>query len=386
MNSRATLLAVTLLLSAYFANGADKLKDINIPVLNVDSGLVKTKPKDESPASITSEGPVIVYENKTILKYQIYPKDTGYIVSKETIQKKDTLTCYISETNDRFQFQLKNKLQTEPAEYALPEKMLIISDIEGNFKGFKSILLGNKIIDSNFHWTFGKNHLVLVGDFFDRGINVSECLWLIYKLEQEAEQQGGKVHFILGNHEIMNLQGNLRYVRSKYLKNADTLNLAYKKWVSPNTETGRWLRTKNTVEKIGDYIFVHAGISKNFPENYSLREINSHTQKSIDKEFTKEERRSNVFIGHESPIWYRGIAKGMETQQDVEKTLANYQAAKMIIGHTIFEKMQYLYNQKVIVIDLEHQENSDKGKMYALWFENNNFMITDQNGNKEDLK
>jgi len=264
--------------------------------------------------------------------------------------------------------------------------MLIISDIEGNFKGFKSILLGNKIIDSNFHWTFGKNHLVLVGDFFDRGINVSECLWLIYKLEQEAEQQGGKVHFILGNHEIMNLQGNLKYVRSKYFKNADTLHLAYKKWFAQNTEAGRWLRTKNAVEKIGDYVFVHAGISKNFPEKYSLQEINSHVRKSIDKEFTKEERRSNVFIGHESPIWYRGIAKKMETQQDVEKTLANYHAAKMIIGHTIFEKMQYLYNQKVIVIDLEHQENSDKGKMYALWFENNNFMITDQNGKKESLK
>lgn len=383
---RTTLLAVTLLLSAYFANGDDKLKDINIPVSNADSGLVKTKSKDDSPASITAEGPIIVYENKSILKYQIYPNDSGYTVSKETIHKKDTLTCYISETNDRFQFQLKNKLKTEPAEYALPEKMLIISDIEGNFKGFKSILLGNKIIDSNFHWTYSKNHLVLVGDFFDRGINVSECLWLIYKLEQEAEQQGGKVHFILGNHEIMNLQGNLKYVRNKYFKNADTLNLAYKKWVSLNTETGRWLRTKNTVEKIGDYIFVHAGISKNFPENYSLREINSHTQKSIDKAFTKEERRNNLFIGHESPIWYRGIAKGMETQQDVEKTLANYQAVKMIIGHTIFEKIQYLYDQKVIVIDLEHQENSDKGIMYALWFENNNFMITDQNGNKENLK
>ncbi|OQB64640.1 MAG: diadenosine tetraphosphatase [Bacteroidetes bacterium ADurb.Bin141] len=385
MKIRTTLLAVTLLLSAYFANGADKLQD-NISVSNADSGLVKTESKDDSHASITSEGPIIVYENKSVLKYQIYPKDTGYFVSKKTIQKKDTLTCYISETNDRFQFQLKNKLKTETAEYALPEKMLIISDIEGNFKGFKSILLGNKIIDSNFHWTFGKNHLVLVGDFFDRGINVSECLWLIYKLEQEAEQQGGKVHFILGNHEIMNLQGNLKYVRSKYFKNADTLHLAYKKWFAQNTEAGRWLRTKNAVEKIGDYVFVHAGISKNFPEKYSLQEINSHVRKSIDKEFTKEERRSNVFIGHESPIWYRGIAKKMETQQDVEKTLNNYHAAKMIIGHTIFEKMQYLYNQKIIAIDLEHQENSDKGMMYALWFENNNFMITDQNGKKESLK
>lgn len=67
MKLRITLLAATLLLSAYFANGDDKLKDINIPVSNVDSGLAKTKSKDESHASITSEGPVIVYENKTIL-------------------------------------------------------------------------------------------------------------------------------------------------------------------------------------------------------------------------------------------------------------------------------------------------------------------------------
>ncbi len=89
MKIRTTLLVVSLLLSAYFANGADKLQD-NIQVSN-DSVLDKTKSKDDSHASITSEGPIIVYENKSVLKYQIYPKDTGYFVSKETIQKKDTL-------------------------------------------------------------------------------------------------------------------------------------------------------------------------------------------------------------------------------------------------------------------------------------------------------
>lgn len=85
---------------------------------------------------------------------------------------------------------------------------------------------------------------MLVGDFFDRGLNITECLWLIYKLEKEAEKQGGKVHFILGNHEMMNLKSELRYVRDKYHENADTLKLDYKKWYANNTELGRWLRTK----------------------------------------------------------------------------------------------------------------------------------------------
>jgi hypothetical protein len=80
------------------------------------------------------------------------------------------------------------------------------------------------------------------------------------------------------------------------------------------------------------------------------------------------------------------LAKEEENQADIEKTLDNYKATKMIIGHTIFEEIQFLYNQKVIAIDLEHKANSDEGKMFALWFENNDFKITDQNGTKTALK
>ncbi|MBT0552527.1 metallophosphoesterase [Riemerella anatipestifer] len=222
--------------------------------------------------------------------------------------------------------------------------------------------------------------------FFDRGLNITECLWLVYKLEKEAEKQGGKVHFILGNHEMMNLKGELKYVRDKYHENADTLKLDYGKWYANNTELGRWLRTKNGVEKIGDFLFVHAGIRKDFPEKYNLKEINENIRKSIDTNFEKGKKRDDVFIGNESPLWYRGIAKEDEAQKDVENTLAKYKSSKMIIGHTIFEKIQFLYNQKVIAIDLEHKKNSDKGKMFALWFENGDFKITDQNGTKTALK
>lgn len=387
MKLKKILLFLTITIITYLGIGALLLYTETIQRLYIFPGWsIKHGNTDEDNSTVSSDGPIIIYENNKVLRYQIFPQDTLFVTSKVEISKQDTITCYVDETRDIFKFQLKDSLKIEPTEYTLPNKMLVISDIEGNFKGFKSILLGNKIVDNKLNWTFGNNHLVLVGDFFDRGLNITECLWLIYKMEIEAEKQGGKVHFILGNHEMMNLKGQLKYVRDKYHENADTLKLDYDKWYNNNTELGKWLRTKNGVEKIGDYLFVHAGIRKDFPGKFSLKEINENIRKSIDTNFEKVKQRDDIFIGNESPLWYRGLSKEDEVQKDVEKTLAKYNASKMIIGHTIFEDIQFLYNQKVIVIDLEHKENSSKGKMFALWFENNSFKITDQNGTKTALK
>lgn len=341
---------------------------------------------DEDNSTVSSDGPIIMYENGKVLKYQVLPKDKSFSISKTEIEKNDSIECFVDETNDNFKFKLKDTLKIEPTEYNYPAKMLVISDIEGNFKGFKSILYGNNIVDEKLKWNFGNNHLVLVGDFFDRGLNVTECLWLIYKLEEDAEKQGGKVHFILGNHEMMNMKGQRKYVRDKYIENSDTLKLDYEKWYFKNSELGKWLRTKNGAEKIGNLLFVHAGIRKDFPENYSLQQINDNIRNTIDKNFDKGKQKEDIFIGNESPIWYRGISTEKEAQKDIDKTLERFKSDKMIVGHTIVDKIKYLYNGKVIDIDLEHKQNSDKGKMYALWIENNNFFSVDNNGIKTKLE
>ena len=343
--------------------------------------------KDEDSSGFSSDGPVIMYEDGKIISYSIRPFENAFKAYVEQINSSDSLTCYIDETDQHFSFTLKNSINTEKDVYDLPDKMLIVSDIEGNFKGFTMILLGAGVINEDLQWTFGGGHLVLAGDFFDRGINVTECLWLIYKLETEAERQGGKVHFIIGNHEMMNLKGKFKYVRAKYLTNADSLDLNYNKWYGDNSELGKWLRSKNGVEKIGDYLFLHAGISKDFPVNtYSIIDINSCIRSSIDKTFAEGEASKDIFIGNESPLWYRGIVKGTESQEEIEKTLAAFNSTKMILGHTIVDSIMYLYNNKVIAIDLDHQENTVKGVMYALWFENENFYTIDNNGLKIELK
>ena len=342
---------------------------------------------DEDSSSFSSDGPIIIYENGKIISYTILPDGTGFKTYKKQVNKNDLFSCFVDETNQKFSFHLKDSIKIEKDEYKLPEKMFMISDIEGNFKGFAEILQAAGVINKEFNWTYGKGHLVLDGDFFDRAVNVTECLWLIYKLEDEAELQGGKVHLILGNHEMMDLRGNFKYLRKKYLENAKALNLEYNKWYAPDTELGKWLRSKNGIEKIGDYLFVHGGISKDFPKDrYALTEINDNIRTSIDKVFKEGEASKDIFIGSQSPLWYRGIANQEESSDDVEQTLKSFNATKMILGHTIFDEMKYLYDKKVIVIDLEHQINTENGKMFGLCFENSDFYVVDINGIKTILK
>lgn len=336
---------------------------------------------------LSSVGPIIIYEDGKIINYSIVPSGKNFLLSKEIIKKTDSVFCFVDEIQQKFGFQLKDTIKTENDTYDLPEKMLVISDIHGNFKGLEMILTGAGITDNKLNWIFGKGHLVFDGDIFDRGENATECLWLIYKLEGEAEKQGGKVHLILGNHEIMNLKENYKYVNGKYFKIADTLKLEYKSWYAPNTELGRWLRSKNCIEKIGHYLFLHGGISKDFPKDkYTITDINSNIRERIDRVYQNGELSKDIFIGRESPIWYRGIAEEKETQEEVEKTLNSFNASKMILGHTIIDSIKYLYDKKVILINVDHKINSDNGKMYALWFEDNNFSFIDNKGIKSFLK
>jgi len=98
------------------------------------------------------------------------------------------------------------------------QKIFAISDIHGKFDQMIKLLKGNDIVDGNLNWSWGNGHLVIAGDVFDRGDKMTEALWFIHQLEKEAKRYGGCVHFVLGNHEVMVLRGDLRYVNEKYTR------------------------------------------------------------------------------------------------------------------------------------------------------------------------
>ena len=315
-----------------------------------------------------------------IIENQLYEVTKENKFQQRTINRKDALLVKVNNAdNDLFTVTLNDSINFQPDNYQMPEKLILMSDIEGNFDGFSSFLINNRVIDKNFNWIYGNGHLLLNGDFVDRGENVTQVLWLIYKLEQEAIKQNGKVHYILGNHEIMNFQGNASYANKKYKRVAqlisknDSLDVATQYLYSDKTELGKWLRSKNVIEKIGNYIFVHAGLSPDILKyKVSISKINQIVRENWDKNLYDEEennRVENFLTGKKGIYWYRGLAQDYKyydkiKENELNEVLKFYQADKIIFGHTVVENITKEFNGKTINTDVKHgqEKNSDKTK------------------------
>lgn len=155
-----------------------------------------------------------------------------------------------------FTLRLKGQLEKERSVFPTPEKMLIIPPLRGDFHLLTSILRKYNVIDSKNKWTFGDGHLVLTGNCIENGINVSECLWFIYGLEERAFKKGGHLHFILGHNELVNIDGDWRHEQPNYAFTKRKLSSrAYAIIFDGNNELYRWLHTKNVIEKIGAALF-----------------------------------------------------------------------------------------------------------------------------------
>src|SRR5271169_3556515 len=90
-------------------------------------------------------------------------------------------------------------------------RVVAIGDVHGAYDEFVSILQRTHLIDANTQWIGGSSVLVQVGDVMDRGPKARASLDLLMSLERQAEKQNGRVIALLGNHEAMNMMGDLRY-------------------------------------------------------------------------------------------------------------------------------------------------------------------------------
>jgi len=210
-----------------------------------------------------------------------------------------------------------------PAEQS--ETVVAIGDVHGDFDDFVALLQHTGLIDAQRRWTGNKATLVQVGDLLDRGPKPREVMDLMMALEKEAPKAGGRVVSLLGNHEMMNLMGDLRYVTTQNYasfadgNSEDRRKSAYQQYVkwrsshsaliaelpqpmeiteaewmarhpvgfieqreafSPNGSYGKWLREHSAVAKIGDVIFLHGGIHPNLA-HLKLDTINAHIRDEI---------------------------------------------------------------------------------------------------------
>jgi hypothetical protein len=195
--------------------------------------------------------------------------------------------------------------------------IVAIGDIHGDLDAFDRSLRAAGLIDQRGRWSGGRTVLVQTGDYLDRGPQVRGVLDRLMSLETEAAAAGGRAVVLLGNHEVMNLLGEMRDVRSStYQAFADAGSeakreaawhdyqqlgsrlapevrrklyegrrdewvddhppgyLEYREALSPRGRYGVWLRKRDVVATVGDTIFMHAGLAASTAPQ-KLNDVNS---------------------------------------------------------------------------------------------------------------
>ncbi len=249
------------------------------------------------------------------------------------------------------------------------------------------------------NWAFDEGHLAIVGDLVDRGKNVTQLLWLIYKLEEQAAAQGGHVHALLGNHEAMNFQHNTAYVHSKYLSLARQLSglsddpQAFAYLMKPNSELVKWLASKNAIERVGDILLVHGGISPEILElGFGMDEINQLSREALWEDPRKPApvtSRLSIIAGNSGPLWYRGLVMERFMQKPpqgfVDAALDHFGAKKMVIGHSMVKDISSDYKGKVYRIDVKQPNKKFTGNARALLIDKGMFYKVNDRDMKEEV-
>jgi len=254
---------------------------------------------------------------------------------------------------------LRNPFITSPRSrqiYNRVDSIGVITDIHGQYEIYINLLIKNGIIDTDLNWKFGNGHLVVLGDVFDRGDRVTEVFWHLFGLERQADKAGGRVHFLLGNHELMILGRATAYISPKY-KSVENISGSYYCDLYPeNSVLGRWLRNKPVIISINDILFVHAGLSTEMmyremkPEKINRLFNFQITGKPLSDICKNDEL--NFLSDEYGPVWYRGYYSDKSfSDSKVDSILAFYGKNYIVSGHTVIEEILPMYNNRIFGCD-----------------------------------
>ncbi len=275
-------------------------------------------------------------------------------------------------------------------------RIVAIGDLEGDFEKFTGMLRTAGLLDERNRWSGGQTHLVQLGDIPDRGPNSRMIMDLLMQLEPQAQRAGGRVHALIGNHEAMNVYGDLRYVhpgeyaafatsrsarvRDRYYQQyvralrrnppaggLPAFDAAYRAqwdaehplgWVEhreawgPSGRYGRWITRHNAVIRINDTLFLHGGLGPSFAAA-PRPAMNAAVSSELN------ERPSPIYPGilgdQEGPLWYRGLSQNDEAAEtaNLENVLRSQGVARVIVGHTkVTSTVLPRFNGRVLVADI----------------------------------
>jgi len=316
------------------------------------------------------------------------------VTNKTTLVKKiitsRELPSFIGLCPEANTYSSSGRIFNNPYTYDKVSKVLAIGDLHGQYDSFERLLINTGVVDENLNWRWGNGHMVICGDVFDRGQKVTECLWLIYKLQRQAQQAGGEVHLILGNHEIIHLLKMGRgEIATKYAVLFYNTDLDYADFFGPEFELGRWLRTRPLAVRIGENLFIHGGVPPECVEyELGIDKMNACASTALNDENFRPEDADNLTRLAFTCTEYRGyFDQGgdyyKELQGKMDKILTFFGVRHIVVGHTTVDEVTIMKDGTVVAIDVPF--GGDQAQEQALLIENDRLYRIYADGRKETI-
>ncbi|WP_372782206.1 metallophosphoesterase [Phenylobacterium sp.] len=277
-------------------------------------------------------------------------------------------------------------------------RVVVIGDLHGDYGKFHDQLAQAALIDAHDNWSGGAAHLVQLGDVPDRAPDTRKILDLLIKLEPQARRAGGYVHALIGNHEAMNMEGDLRYTtpgefaaftdrdsarrRDAYYDRVvaalkahppaaglpvfdDAYRAAFDAdhplgWVehmaawSADGAYGRWVLTHSAVIRIDDTLYLHAGLGPEFTA-FDMETLDRAVLAALRHQPEAAGGPHDILWNEQGPLWYRGMAQNDEAAEsgNVAAVLARYGVRRIVLGHTKrFSMVNARFEGAVILTDI----------------------------------
>jgi len=265
-----------------------------------------------------------------------------------TINSYIKILCYI-----RIIYSYCKMFNNYQYEYPERERLIVIGDIHGDLKRFKNILIDAQIINNNLEWIAQPPNTIVVqlGDQIDSAnrtntvnnwevLEDTDMLYFTNTLDNIAISKGGRVISLIGNHELMNTQGNFSYVSEKSNK-INRINDYI-----PNGKLSNILSKRPAVLKIGKLFFCHAGLKKCHLDllksyNKEIIYINTLWKKYMLGELNDTDDImlfEKLYIDNDGILWNREL----DSKEDNIYTLNEIKCIYMFIGHNTVERISLL--------------------------------------------
>src|SRR6188768_4300863 len=243
-------------------------------------------------------------------------------------------------------------LAADPSfQFPAAERIVAIGDLHGDVSALRAALRLGGAIDEAGQWIGARLVVVQTGDQLDRGDDEPQILELLQRLRSRAEAAGGAVHVLNGNHEVMNVQGDFRYVTPDGFHDfsaghPDALHAQLAARAAPDQrgrvaaflpggEIARRLAVQPMVIQIGGNLFVHGGVLEQHVR-YGLGRINQELSAWMAGAPTASAPAS--ISGQRAPIWVRDYSDGAPAEgrcAELTRVLGALSAQRLVVGHTV---------------------------------------------------